>query len=525
MITLLLCYSVKTHSINSPYPDSKIFKSTKKDSTILVLENAIETSSNIKTNKKHIQLKIQLIERMSGIGEYHKAYQLLNELTSNLKNSEFTNLKVELLSKLSILYLILDQNKKANDLFYSNFDSLYIEAKQKKDSIKITRKLLRLQASIESNANENYLKAEKVLLQSIAINSYNKQDSLSGDYCKLYLGELYTKMYLFDKAETQFLEIEKKYTATNQHILTLLYFYKGQFYHKKKNTESSIEYFEKSLQKMDSQNQHIDLTIKTMESLSELYFQKEDYKNAYALLSRSKTLNEQLFGSRSEQNKELFDIRDEHSKELQKQKMMLLKKEKNVLVFKSALYISVLIAIILMLLFYFIRKNKLENTKQQLLKATQEIEIKNKEEVLELKNRELLSSAMQVIEKDGMLEDIKKQLKALEFNKENSPYIKQIIQSLKINRSKKWEEFNTHFTTLNHNYFNLLKQRYPTLTKTDLKICAFIKLGFSSKEIAQITGLGVDSVNTTRSRLRKKLELNRSIVLINFLQNFDNKDF
>ncbi|MDG2279911.1 MAG: tetratricopeptide repeat protein, partial [Flavicella sp.] len=181
--------------------------------------------------------------------------------------------------------------------------------------------------------------------------------------------------------------------------------------------------------------------------------------------------------------------------------------------------------VILLLLFYFIKRNKLEKTKQLLLKSKQAVEIKNKEEVLELKNKELLSSAMQVIERDGMLEDIKKQLKALEFNKENSPYIKRIIQSLKINRSQKWEEFDLHFTSLNHNYFTSLKNKFPALTKTDLKICAFINLGFSSKDMAQIMGIGADSVNTTRSRLRKRMGLSREIVLVDFLQEFNKEIF
>ncbi len=185
------------------------------------------------------------------------------------------------------------------------------------------------------------------------------------------------------------------------------------------------------------------------------------------------------------------------------------------------LFIGILALLIFIILFYFIRRGIKERKKQQILKDKQESEIRNQEDALELKNKELLSSALQLIERDSLLEDIRKQLNALEFKKENAPRINRIIQSLKINRSQKWLEFDLHFTAVNHNYFASLKNRFPALTKTDLKICAFINLGFSSKDMAQIMGLGVDSINTTRSRLRKKLGLSREMVLVDFLQEFN----
>ncbi|MDC0584704.1 LuxR family transcriptional regulator [Bacteroidales bacterium] len=85
---------------------------------------------------------------------------------------------------------------------------------------------------------------------------------------------------------------------------------------------------------------------------------------------------------------------------------------------------------------------------------------------------------------------------------------------------KKWKEFDLHFTAVNHNFFTSLTSKFPKLTKTDLKICAFINLGFSSKDIAQIMGLGVEGINTSRSRLRKKMELDRDVILADYLQAF-----
>ena len=63
-----------------------------------------------------------------------------------------------------------------------------------------------------------------------------------------------------------------------------------------------------------------------------------------------------------------------------------------------------------------------------------------------------------------------------------------------------------------------LKEQYPKLSPTDLKMCAFIKLGFSSKDMAQIMGITAEGINTSRSRLRKKMNLPREFIFAEFLQ-------
>ena len=59
---------------------------------------------------------------------------------------------------------------------------------------------------------------------------------------------------------------------------------------------------------------------------------------------------------------------------------------------------------------------------------------------------------------------------------------------------------------------------FPTLKKNDLKLCAYLKMGLSSKEIASLLNTNLRSIETARYRLRKKLGLEGGANLTGFLQ-------
>ena len=73
----------------------------------------------------------------------------------------------------------------------------------------------------------------------------------------------------------------------------------------------------------------------------------------------------------------------------------------------------------------------------------------------------------------------------------------------------------------NDTFFENLLKEYPTLTKNERKLCTFIHMNLSTKEIAQITHQSSDSINVARSRLRQKFGLtNSNMSLIAFLDRF-----
>ena len=80
-----------------------------------------------------------------------------------------------------------------------------------------------------------------------------------------------------------------------------------------------------------------------------------------------------------------------------------------------------------------------------------------------------------------------------------------------------WEVYQNNFNLIHKNFFKNLKAQYPSLTPTDLRFCALLRLNLSTKDIAQFTGLSVRGVEGARYRLRKKFNLTEGTDLIEFL--------
>ena len=82
------------------------------------------------------------------------------------------------------------------------------------------------------------------------------------------------------------------------------------------------------------------------------------------------------------------------------------------------------------------------------------------------------------------------------------------------------KEFVSSFENINSRFYDSLSVDYPNLTARELRMCALLRLGLSSKEIAGITFREVRSVEAVRNRLRKKFGLEQSENLVDFLKRF-----
>ncbi len=80
-----------------------------------------------------------------------------------------------------------------------------------------------------------------------------------------------------------------------------------------------------------------------------------------------------------------------------------------------------------------------------------------------------------------------------------------------------WEQFAVHFDHVHSNFLTKLKERIPNLSANDLKLCAYLKMNLSSKEIAQLMSITLRAVEVSRYRLRKKLEVSSDTNLFDYL--------
>jgi hypothetical protein len=144
------------------------------------------------------------------------------------------------------------------------------------------------------------------------------------------------------------------------------------------------------------------------------------------------------------------------------------------------------------------------------------------ESELNVKNRELTVNLLALIKKNEMLSDISHKLVQLEQNargSETKDTIAQISQDLRTRTDDKMlNEFSKRFQEVHAGFYEKLLNSYPDLTPNELKLCAFLRLNMSTKDISELTGQQPASSDHARYRLRKKLKISNSEVnLISFL--------
>lgn len=164
------------------------------------------------------------------------------------------------------------------------------------------------------------------------------------------------------------------------------------------------------------------------------------------------------------------------------------------------------------------QKNESEALVFQLQKEKLEAEIT-------FKNKELGLSTMHLLQKNEAINKIKSELTKI-TKKINDPEIKKEIKSLASILSDDerldddWDSFAQNFDTVHNDFITKLKAKFPQLTPSDLKLCAYLKLNLTTKDIAPLLNISVRGVEISRYRLRKKLDLSNDVNLNDFMMHF-----
>lgn len=497
----------------------------KRDSILLKLDKKLNSFTKKQDTLQVISTRLERIKFYSKKGFYSKSYDEIWLLLSLVESPKFIKQKIKILQQLISLYIIFEQKEKASENYKKAIDLIRRNNLKEKDKSLLLAQLYNLGAWIEIRLSIDFFEAEKLALKSITY--YKQLNNSTPIYSQIQLAHIYIKKPELSKAKSILFKLKKEHPLPLKRTHALLFERIGQYYDIKKERDSAIYYFKMSLKAINKFETHPDKEHLITKRLSKNYQNLGNYKEAYKYLTLTMAINDKIFSSKKSQNKELFEIKNkyevrlrENDKAIQTQKLKLLENEKSFWRLKIFLVVLFLIGLFGFVFFYFNRRHRIKLLNQSLINQKQKLELEKQDEILELKNKELLASALQLLERDTLQEDIKKQLSTLLVKGDNIKIIKSIKNALKISTTTKWKEFQAHFTKVNDSFFSSLKAQYPLLTPTDLKMCAFIKLGFSSKDMAQIMGITVEGINTSRSRLRKKMNLNRKIVLSEFLQKF-----
>jgi ligand-binding sensor domain-containing protein/DNA-binding CsgD family transcriptional regulator len=131
--------------------------------------------------------------------------------------------------------------------------------------------------------------------------------------------------------------------------------------------------------------------------------------------------------------------------------------------------------------------------------------------------RELTTYTLEVIEKNNLLRELSENLSAAQSEQDFARVKREL--NIGIKSTKDWEEFKIRFEKVDADFIKRLNNQYPSLTKGQVRLASLIRLGFTSKQIADFLNNSPGSVDVARSKLRKKLGISREEDLTDFLSN------
>lgn len=377
------------------------------------------------------------------------------------------------------------------------------------------------------------------------------------------LGTLYEYQKQGDSSAYFFKQALAEFERSNNiAYLPTAYIKMGDLAQKKKQKEPSYQYYSKAMQLADaSENKqaqvsclialgHWEITFNKNQPQAEIYFQKAkliaeklsdkvfEIRSIQALIDLKK--QQRQFLEVSQLQDEQIQIKDHYyslereqiAKNLEVQfevaekdrKLELIYKEKEVSRLTNFLLFSLVLILLIVFSFSYFFLKRINKRDKQLLKTKEELftaleeQKKLKEQQfendIEHKESQLSAITLQMLQKNELLEEIKSIIRKKDDTTEKQ--LSRIINS-HFTQDQNWNDFDKYFESVNKNFYNKLKQKYPDISSNDLKICALIKLNLSIKEMASILNISPDSVKTARYRLRKKLQLTTEDNLTEFI--------
>lgn len=471
-----------------------------------------------------IKSKINISNVYSAIGERSKA---ATELLSGIKIAEAINndeVKCFCLNNLSILYQAMGKNEEAlKYLFeteniskkiadttnlanvYNNIGLTY-QALNKSD---LALKYYIMSAEIRQQMNDK---------NGISI-AYNNIGSLRYD-AKDYP----TSLEYFKKAynlsiETHNLLSSSKYLKNISDALIEM----GR-------VKEAIEYLNKSLSIANAIHASNEKST-ALFALSKAYEKTNDYKQAYIYFKAYAMNSDSL--NILQNNKAVEELKIKYESEKKEQHINRLEKEKELAKTNQIMLIGLIIlTIIIGILIFLWQRNKYLKNKQ-LIEFEQSLmhekleksrlEQNNLKQELEFKEKELVNLALIIVQKIEFIDSLKNEIKKIQKDSNITKFdILNKINLLITSNSKidkELADFRLRVDNVNKAFFKKLEEKFPTITENEKKLSALLRINLSSKDIASIMNISPTSVDMSRYRLRKKLNLSKDENIVDFLNS------
>lgn len=512
-------------------------------------------------------------------GLHFKALEIFIEIRNHLE--QMTSLKEDDFKKIASVYNVIGAIYEETGL-WNEAMGLYMKSLQTCDLIgydigkaKVYNNLAKLYYS-----RNNFDKAEKLFLKAVEINKkLNIKQELFNNYNNL--AGIYQQTEKYDIAlEFAFMALNQLDMNNDPYNLSVIYSNIGILYQRKGNLEVALSYQQlaryyanvsllshplinaylsisstyKDMKQMAMASEYMDLALKESISIdnppqklivlkyaADFYKERGDYQLAAQYYSNYSQLNDSLTSLNSlikiEQVQSVYDvIKSEKDNQILQQKLSLqdLAIQRQRIILAAIIFALLLISYVIV---YLQKARKRERTQNQQLARQAELLHQKEKQVLvsnenslklelDYKNRQLTYFALQMARNNEFVLNVSSGLKQISYNghlkeKEKNHIISEMLAQInQVSNGNDWEEFRLYFQEVHQSFEKNLSTAYPDLSPNDKKICALLRLGLSTKDIASITFREIRSVESARNRLRKKLCLLPEVNITNFLSQF-----
>ena len=315
------------------------------------------------------------------------------------------------------------------------------------------------------------------------------------------------------------------------------------------NDDTSALHFLKQSLELARELDFKKLLLNIYDNLQQYYSKIGNFEQAYHYALHHQSLNDSIFNQESAAR--IIELQTQYDTEIKEKENEILRNQASILQLRILILIISVISILIiatsLIVMMGLKRKALnqnlkllekENQLNRLAIEKQEQESKHLQEVifaeeqinklqkrqLEDKNRELSTLTLQIINKNEALNGIRQTaVNALKDDEcEGDDCMRQLIREVDINidLDNQWDAFKRHFESVHTGFFARLLERFPSITQNELKLCAYLRMNLSSKEIAQMLNITIESATTKRYRLRKKLQLVNEENLVSFLADF-----
>ena len=251
--------------------------------------------------------------------------------------------------------------------------------------------------------------------------------------------------------------------------------------------------------------------ILVCEGLADAYAGTGQYKEAHDFRDKEKVYRDSLRIVSLEESSLSYKYKSELDDLKNRNRIHQIDKEKESERFQFWVVIGILVIALLIGFVIFVVFRHGSNQKRLFLQNEKEkLEKKQVGLELEANEREVVAKSMFLLEKDNLINNISDKLRATLPKLEGDSYtvVNGLISELHYSiNNKRWDEFELRFNKVHPNFIQNLEKKHLRLSNNERKLCAFLLMNMSSKDISSITGQTVHSINIARSRLRNKLDL------------------